>query len=81
MTDATIPAVPLDDAAQPTEPAPFMRGRFSIYATVQGGYHLVWRAEGEAEDQHADVPPMIVKLARKGGMNPMDALRALSGMR
>ena len=68
----------IDTTADPT---PLMRGRFSLYETVQGGYHLTWRAEGEDVDQHAEVPPMVVKLARKGGMNPMDALRALSGMR
>ena len=53
--------------AVPPAPQPILRGRFSIFETPAGGYHLTWRAEdaeGPDADQHIPIPPHMVKLAR-----------------
>lgn len=77
MTDTAPETTPTTEPA--AGPVPVVRGRFSLYETPAGGYRLVWRADGSDTDEHADVPPMLVKMARRGGTSPLAALRALTG--
>ena len=48
-------------------PEPVMRGRFAVYDTPDGGYHLTYQLDGEEEPQHLEFPGMLVALARKRG--------------
>lgn len=50
------------DVEKVTEPAPFLKGKFAIYETKDGGYHLVYRPDNVEEDQHVEIPGMYVKL-------------------
>lgn len=58
---------------------PIMRGRFSLYQTPDGGFHIAFRLEGEDEDRHQEIPGTLVKLARMGGRNPFDMLKGVAG--
>lgn len=48
-----------------TEPEAVLKGRFAIFETPDGGYHLAYRAEGTETDQHVQVPGFYVKMAMK----------------
>lgn len=64
-----------DQAATP--PEALMKGRFSLFETPDGGYHLSYRPDGEDTDQHVEIPGVYVKLMRRhsGSRNPLSALR------
>lgn len=53
------------DTPPATPPAPVSCGRYALYETPGGGRHLVYRPDGEAEDQHVDIPPFIMNMAQK----------------
>lgn len=67
---------------KPTEPlVPLIRGRFAVYETPDGGYHLSYRPDNAAEDEHVQIPGVHVTLMRrisagKGGL--MRLLKAVS---
>lgn len=70
-------AVPAPDAAPP-EPA--MKGRFTLYDTPEGGYHIAYQADGDAETRHLEIPGMVIRMARasaEGKLNPLQAMRQL----
>lgn len=49
------------------DPVPAVSGRFTVYPTPDGGYHVAYLADGEdpAATRHLEVPPMLVAIARK----------------
>jgi hypothetical protein len=66
----------------PTEdgrPRLLSRGVYALYATPEGGLHLSYRIEGEDEDRHMPIPPMIIKLATAAqtGSGPLGMLKHL----
>ena len=59
-------------ADKTVDPPYLLRGSFALYDTPSGGIHLVWRADGEEEMHHVDVPAFAVNMAQiqmagKGG--------------
>lgn len=46
---------------------PIVTGRFTVYETPSGGYHIVYRGDNETENDthHLDIPPALVTMARK----------------
>jgi len=62
----------------PAPPVPASAGSYALYHTPAGGIHLVYRPFGAEEDQHLDVPPFVIAMARKaaggGDLGPLGAL-------
>lgn len=62
-------------------PEPLMKGRFTLYETPDGGYHIAYIVDDEDQAaRHIEIPAMVVKMARAtaaGKMNPVTAMRAL----
>lgn len=69
-----------DVSRETSEPTPILSGRFAIYETPAGGYHLAYRTEeGPDEDQHFDVPAHLVKVFNHIGGNPRGIMGRLLG--
>ncbi len=66
----------MENTGERPAPVPVMRGRFAVYDTPDGGYHLTYQLEGEEEPQHMEFPGMFVNLAKKRGA----AIGAVPGM-
>lgn len=62
-----------------TGPVPFLAGSFALYLTPEGGIHVSYRPTGADADEHLELPPVMVAMARKfsegGGLSPMDLLK------
>lgn len=54
-----------EEAAPPAAPVPDSQGTYAVYRTPKGAIHLVYRPEGAEEDQHLEIPAMIVNMAEK----------------
>lgn len=66
------------EVVEPPEAA--LRGRFSIYAPEGKPLVFALRIEGDTEDRHFVVPPMMVRLlSRQLGADVGEALRRLRG--
>jgi hypothetical protein len=62
------------------EPQAFIRGRFSIYETPDGGFHIAAIFDGEDETRHTEIPGAMLKMAGMlGGGNPLSMLRSMFG--
>lgn len=61
-------------------PEPVMSGKFAIYQTPQGGYHLAYRTDDAEEDRHIDVPAHLVKMLNTVGANPKGLMGKMMGM-
>lgn len=64
-----------------TEPVHLFSGRFSLFETPGGGYHLSYKPD-EDDEKHIDIPAAAVhamKMAAEGGMSPMKLLAMLRG--
>jgi hypothetical protein len=48
----------------PDRVAPSSQGTYAIYDTPAGGYHLAYRPKDATADEHLEIPPFIVKMAR-----------------
>jgi len=46
-------------------PVPISQGTYAIFETPSGGYHLVYRVHGAAEDTHLEIPGAIVSMATR----------------
>jgi hypothetical protein len=55
----------------PDRIAPSSQGTYAIYDTPQGGYHLAYRPAGAQADEHLEIPPFIVKMARNAAEGKM----------
>lgn len=61
-----------------TSPEPIIKGRFALYETADGGYHLSYTPDGVEAAEHVNIPGMYVKLAMK--QYGKGGLRRLLGM-
>jgi hypothetical protein len=67
-----------DDTTEEIEP--IARGRFSLYVTPDGGYHIAALIDGEDNERHAEIPGAALKMAGMlGGKNPMTLLNRMFG--
>lgn len=59
-----------------TAPVPFMRGKFSIYETPDGGLHIAYVLAGDDETKHLALPAAMVKMANMAanGTGPLAAM-------
>jgi len=61
-------------------PDPLINGRFSLYETPEGGYHIAWTADGDTTTNHLEVPAFLVRMAKAGAegkLNPVTALKQM----
>ena len=68
------------EAPEPAAPEPALKGRFTLYDTPEGGYHIAYQADGEDETRHLEIPGMVIRMARasaEGKLNPFQAMRQL----
>ena len=49
---------------------PSISGRYTLYETPDGGYHIAYNRDGDDEIHHIDIPPALVKMAKMAGKNP-----------
>lgn len=70
-----------DGEDQAAAPEPLSKGRYSIYETPDGGYHLAYRPDGADEDGHMQIPAAIVRMAKAGagGQGTLGRLKAMFG--
>jgi hypothetical protein len=60
-------------------PTPFMRGKFAIFETPDGGLHIAYRLEGSGDDKHITLPAAAIRMAEMMGdklpfLNPANGL-------
>lgn len=71
-------ALKQEPPAPPAPPTPVSAGSYALYHTPAGGIHLVYRPFGAEEDQHLDVPPFVITMARRaagtGDLGPLGVL-------
>lgn len=48
-----------------TTPDAVIKGRFALYETPDGGYHLTYQPDGEPDAKHVQIPGFYVKMALK----------------
>jgi hypothetical protein len=61
---------------------PMMKGRFTLYETPDGGYHIAYLADDTEETRHIEVPGPLVSLAKAGAegkLNPLAMARMFMG--
>lgn len=61
-------------------PEPALMGRFNLWETPEGGFHIAYIADGTKETRHLEIPGMVVRMARmsaEGKLNPAKALKEL----
>lgn len=62
---------------------PIMKGRFTLYETPDGGYHIAYLPDGDnQEPRQMEVPGAIVNLAKMGAegkLSPLAMARAFMG--
>lgn len=59
-----------------------MKGRFTLYETPDGGFHVAYLPDDTEETRHLAIPGGIVKLARMGAegkLSPVAMARAFMG--
>lgn len=57
-------------------PDPLMKGRFTLYETPNGGYHIAYLPDGEGEEtRHLEIPGTIVHLARLGAEGKLSPVK------
>lgn len=59
-----------------------MNGKFSLYETPEGGFHIAYNPEGESETKHLEIPAMVVRMAKmsaEGKLNPLGAIKMMMG--
>lgn len=61
-----------------TVPEPILKGRFNLYETPDGGFHIAYLADDDTETKHFEIPAMVIRMARlsaEGKLNPVKALK------
>ena len=63
----------------PSEPQPVLRGKFSVYETPDGGYHIAYITDGQEDTNHLQIPGSALRMAAKlsGSKNPLAAFSAM----
>ena len=86
MVDDQTPA----PAEQADPPTPHLKGVFSLYHTPDGGIHIAYRPDPteldeDPEDQHIQIPAMVVALAQQmqdGKMpNPLQMMKMFRNLK
>jgi hypothetical protein len=62
-------------------PEPLIKGRFTLYETTDGGYHLAYMPDGEAESKHLEVPAWVVKMSKMAAEGKRNPLSIMMGMK
>ena len=73
-------SMPEPTTPEPTTPEPILKGRFNMWETPDGGFHIAYVADGTDETQHIEVPGMAVNVARlvqDGKLNPFQAFKKI----
>lgn len=63
-------------------PDPLLKGRFTLYETSDGGFHIAYLVDGKPEPCHVEIPAMVVRVAKmsaEGKLNPIKAMREIMG--
>lgn len=60
-------------------PEPFLKGRFNLYETPDGGYHLSYLPDGETETRHMEIPGKAVKFAESMANAKLNPFKFLAG--
>ena len=73
-----------EPAAPPQAAAPFLSGRFALFDTPDGGIHLAYLPDGADQDEHVQLPAVLVTIARSAAESgkmpgPIDLVRAMRG--
>jgi hypothetical protein len=61
-------------------PEPILKGRFNLYETPDGGWHIAYIPDDTDETKHLEIPAMVIRMARasaEGKLNPMQALKEM----
>jgi hypothetical protein len=61
-------------------PDPILKGRFNLWETPDGGFHIAYVPDGDKTTHHFDIPGMVVRMAKmsaEGKLNPLKALKEL----
>lgn len=61
-------------------PEPFLKGRFTLYETPDGGMHIAYLPDGDTETRHMEVPAFVIQNGRalaEGKLNPFKAIKDL----
>lgn len=72
----------MNEAPQKIVIDPKMKGRFALYDTPDGGFHIAYQQDDSEKVEHIEVPGKIIKMAQmleSGGMNPAKMLKAMMG--
>lgn len=65
-----------------TPPEPIMTGRFNLFETVGGGFHIAYQPDGQEEIQHIEIPAAVIgaaKMAAEGKLNPFKMMGKMFG--
>lgn len=63
-------------------PVPFMKGRFNVYETPDGGFHIAYQKDGTEEIEHINLPGPLIRAAQmmsEGKLSPMAAIKMFMG--
>lgn len=66
-----------------TVPVPFMKGRFNVYETPDGGFHIAYQKDGQEEIEHINLPGPLIRAAQMmsdGKLSPIAAMKMITGM-
>jgi hypothetical protein len=61
-------------------PEPILKGRFNLYETPDGGFHIAYIADDTTDTRHLEIPAMVIRMARmsaEGKLNPIKALKEM----
>ena len=53
-------------------------GRYRLYEKSDGTLHLVYKPEGAENEEHMEIPGMLIQLAKRaesGTLSPMDMMK------
>lgn len=59
---------------------PILKGRFNLYETPDGGFHIAYLPDEDTEIRHLEIPAMVIRMARasaEGKLNPFGALKEM----
>lgn len=59
---------------------PLLKGRFAMYETPEGGYHIAYINDGQDDTRHIEIPAFIVRLGQQmseGKASPVDMVKVL----
>jgi len=64
-------------------PDPVKKGRFNLYATPDGGFHIAYQEDGSEKVEHLELPGALIragKMMEEGKMSPLKMLGMIKDM-